>query len=398
MTETRALPEGWRWVRFGDVVRQVKQTTKDPESEGLTRIVGLEHLDSESLPLRRWHDLDDLSDGTSFNRIFRAGQVLFGKRRAYQRKVAIADFDGVCSGDILVFEPSGDELLAEFLPYIVQSDGFFDHALGTSSGSLSPRTKWQDLARYEFGLPPVAKQHMAIQLCSRAKEALDNTAASEAVLDRLIDSVILGHYRRLERESQPLRVTALADLTMGRQKAPKYEVSPNPTPYVRVANMAHLELQLEDLESMDFDDREIEKYCLRPGDVLLTEGDIVSPLNVGRGAVFPPNGPACCFQNTLIRLRPHDGVDPTFLMAMVEGARLTGRLAAAASTTTVTHLGLKRLSAIALPTADGPGQVRVADQVSSLLDTRRRIRSHRQRLAIVERALRVELMRGRSDV
>ena len=54
MTGNRALPEGWRTVRFGDVVRQVKETTKDPGRDGLTRIVGLEHLDSESLPLRRW--------------------------------------------------------------------------------------------------------------------------------------------------------------------------------------------------------------------------------------------------------------------------------------------------------------------------------------------------------
>ena len=106
MTSERSLPDGWRWVRFGDVVRQVKQTTRDPEFDGLTRIVGLEHLDSESLPLRRWNDLADLPDGTSFTRVFRAGQVLFGKRRAYQRKVAVADFDGVCSGDVLVFEPS----------------------------------------------------------------------------------------------------------------------------------------------------------------------------------------------------------------------------------------------------------------------------------------------------
>ena len=81
MTDNRALPEYWRRVHFGDVVRQVKETTKDPGTEGFTRIVGLDHLDSESLRLRRWHELDDLPDGTSFTRIFRAGQVLFGKRR-----------------------------------------------------------------------------------------------------------------------------------------------------------------------------------------------------------------------------------------------------------------------------------------------------------------------------
>jgi type I restriction enzyme, S subunit len=86
------------------------------------------------------------------------GQVLFGKRRAYQRKVAVAEFDGICSSDILTFEPKGDDLLSDLLPFIVQSDGFFDHALGTSSGSLSPRTRWSQLADYEFPLPPKDEQ------------------------------------------------------------------------------------------------------------------------------------------------------------------------------------------------------------------------------------------------
>src|SRR5437016_5611497 len=124
MMADSALPAGWRAVKFGDVVRQVKATSKDPGSIGIDRVVGLDHLDPESLVIRRWSELDDLPDGTSFTRVFRASQVLFGKRRAYQRKVAVAHFDGICSGDILVFEPVGEDVLREFLPYIVQSDGF----------------------------------------------------------------------------------------------------------------------------------------------------------------------------------------------------------------------------------------------------------------------------------
>jgi type I restriction enzyme S subunit len=129
-------------------------------------------MDSESLPLRRWDELGLLPDGTSFSRTFRAGQVLFGKRRAYQRKVSVPDFDGICSGDILVFAVSADELLQEYLPYIVQSDGFFEHALGTSAGSLSPRTKWQDLANYEFLLPSVDEQLRAVELLRQCDELI----------------------------------------------------------------------------------------------------------------------------------------------------------------------------------------------------------------------------------
>lgn len=152
---------GWRTVRFGDVVRNVNTSVKDALEQGIERFVGLEHLDPESLHIKRW---GNVADGTSFTRKFESGQVLFGKRRAYQRKAAVADFEGICSGDILVFEPKGDELLPELLPFVVQSDGFFEHALGTSAGSLSPRTKWSDLARYEFALPPKYEQRRIAEI------------------------------------------------------------------------------------------------------------------------------------------------------------------------------------------------------------------------------------------
>jgi len=136
------LEPGWRTVRFGEVVRNVDEAVRDAQMCGLERFVGLEHIDPESLRIKRW---GLIADGTSFTRKFSAGQVLFGKRRAYQRKVAVADFDGLCSSDILVFEPADDHLLSELLPFIVQTEGFFQHALGTSAGSLSPRC--QDRAK-----------------------------------------------------------------------------------------------------------------------------------------------------------------------------------------------------------------------------------------------------------
>ena len=180
MSADKTFPEGWRMVRFGDVVSNVNENTRDPRSLGLDRVVGLDHLDPESLPLRRWDLLDEMPDGTSFTRTFKAGQVLFGKRRAYQRKVAVPDFSGICSGDILVFESSTEVLLQAFLPYIVQSAGFFDHALGTSAGSLSPRTKWQELAKYEFALPPIDEQERIVevlQATSASTERLENVCA-----------------------------------------------------------------------------------------------------------------------------------------------------------------------------------------------------------------------------
>jgi type I restriction enzyme, S subunit len=170
---SEGLKKGWTKVAFGDVVRLVKERSNDPEKDGFERYVGLEHLDPGELKIRRW---GDITNGTTFTSIFRAGQVLFGKRRSYQRKLAVADFDGVCSGDIYVFEPQNDQLLPELLPFICQTDSFFEHAIGTSAGSLSPRTNWKSLAEYEFALPPMDQQEMLaiiLDAMGHSKEKFD---------------------------------------------------------------------------------------------------------------------------------------------------------------------------------------------------------------------------------
>lgn len=163
MLEHLISREGWTRVAFGDVVRLSKVRVADPEAAGIERVVGLEHIEPGDLRVRRW---GDVADGTTFTTLFKPGQVLFGKRRAYQRKVAVADFEGVCSGDIYVLEPANDRLMPELLPFLCQTDAFFDHAVGTSAGSLSPRTNWTSLASFEFMLPPIQEQARLVEALS----------------------------------------------------------------------------------------------------------------------------------------------------------------------------------------------------------------------------------------
>jgi restriction endonuclease S subunit len=205
----------WTRVAFGDVVSNGREASKDPESDGLARIVGLDHLEPGSLRLYAWDELDELPDGTSFSRVFRAGQVLFGKRRAYQRKVAVPDFDGVCSGDLLVFA-SRDEskLLPEFLPCIVQSESFFEHALSTSAGSLSPRTSWKGLSEFEFDLPPLDEQRRIVELLAAAEDAV---RASEE-LPRALAIAISAQLEEWSRRSSRVSLVDLAVINNGPRK------------------------------------------------------------------------------------------------------------------------------------------------------------------------------------
>jgi type I restriction enzyme M protein len=145
----------WRRVRFGDVVENVNETTHNAAESGIHRFIGLEYLEPGSLHIRSW---GNVADGTTFTRICQPGQVLFGKRRAYQRKVALAEFEAVVSGDIYVLTPKDDRLAPELLPFLCLSERFIQYAVETSAGSLSPRTNWDHLAKFEFDLPPLDQQ------------------------------------------------------------------------------------------------------------------------------------------------------------------------------------------------------------------------------------------------
>ena len=137
-------------VTFGEVARQVK-TKVTPADTDLDRYVGLEHLDSDSLQIRRWGvPVDVIGEKI----VVRKGDIIFGKRRAYQRKVAIADFDCICSAHAMVLQPKEDIIIKEIFPFFLQSDQFMNRAVQISVGGLSPTINWKDLAGQEFPLPP----------------------------------------------------------------------------------------------------------------------------------------------------------------------------------------------------------------------------------------------------
>lgn len=160
----------WKKYRFDEVCKQINVTSKKPEADGLHYVIGLEHIEPGNLHITKWETLEK---ETTFTRKFVKGQVLFGRRRAYQRKVAYAEFNGICSGDILVFEAIEENLIPELLPFLIQSDGFFEKALSTSAGSLSPRTKFKELADYEFLLPPKDEQKRLAELLWAADEMIE---------------------------------------------------------------------------------------------------------------------------------------------------------------------------------------------------------------------------------
>ena len=99
-------PNCWRELRFDEIAESVAERVSPADAESEI-YVGLEHLDSDSLRLRRWGTPDDVI-GEKLR--FRPGDIIFGRRRAYQRKLAVAEFDGICSAHALVVRANPENI------------------------------------------------------------------------------------------------------------------------------------------------------------------------------------------------------------------------------------------------------------------------------------------------
>ncbi len=139
-------------VKLGDIAIEAKSSNKGDKT-GI-KIVGLEHLTPSNVTLSSWSDDAE----NSFTKEFSKGDVLFGRRRAYLKKAAVASFDGICSGDITVIRAIEGKVDPELLPFIIQNDYLFDFAVGKSAGSLSPRVKWTHLKEFTIELPSMSEQ------------------------------------------------------------------------------------------------------------------------------------------------------------------------------------------------------------------------------------------------
>lgn len=146
---------GWRLVKFGAIAECINDRVDDPAAAGVERYVGLEHLETDSLRIRRWGTPDQV-ESTKLR--FRPGDIIFGKRRAYQRKLGVADFKGICSAHAMVLRARRESVEPKFLPFFMLSNVFMDRALSISVGSLSPTISWRTLAEEEFAIPPVEEQ------------------------------------------------------------------------------------------------------------------------------------------------------------------------------------------------------------------------------------------------
>ena len=176
--------------RFDEIAICSKEKKKPTEEDKYTYI-GLEHLDAGYLTVTRWGS--EIAP-TGEKLVMHKGDVLFGKRRAYQKKVAIAPFDGIFSAHGMVLRPKENVITADYFPLFISSDYFLDEAIKISVGSLSPTINWSDLKELKFRIPTIDEQK---RLAPMIWAAIDTKNAYQKLLsgiDELVKSQFIERF------------------------------------------------------------------------------------------------------------------------------------------------------------------------------------------------------------
>ena len=170
---------------------------KKPVDEDKYTYLGLEHLDSDSIYVTRY-GADVAPKGDKL--IMKKGDVLFGKRRAYQKKVAIAPFDGIFSAHGMVLRPKEDVIDKDFFPMFIKSDYFLDAAIKISVGSLSPTINWRDLKELKFELPSLEEQRDLAEVLWAIYDMKDRYKKLILATDELVKSQFIEMFGTIESE------------------------------------------------------------------------------------------------------------------------------------------------------------------------------------------------------
>lgn len=192
--------------RFDQIAINSTEKKKPVEADRFTYL-GLEHLDSGTLKVTRFgSEVAPIGEKL----VMHKGDVLFGKRRAYQKKVAIAPFDGIFSAHGMVLRPKENVIDKDFFPLFISSDYFLDAAIKISVGSLSPTINWRDLKELEFELPDMDSQRKLAEVLWSINDTMEAYKKLISATDELVKSQFIELFSK-EKGWPLVKLKALCD-------------------------------------------------------------------------------------------------------------------------------------------------------------------------------------------
>lgn len=193
--------------RFEEIAFNLNEK-KIPTPDDKYSYIGLEHLDSGKLEVTRWGSEVDI---TGQKLVMRKGDILFGRRNTYLRRIAIAPHDGLFSAHGMIFRPNTKVINEKLFPFFLASDYFMDAAIRISVGSLSPTVNWGTLKEIAFRLPKLELQK---ELAEQLYAANETKVAYEQLLtqtDKLVKSRFVEMFGMLGSDEKRWGLKQLRD-------------------------------------------------------------------------------------------------------------------------------------------------------------------------------------------
>lgn len=357
-------------MKLKDIVRESRETYKGDMS-GIP-VVGLEHLIPEEICFSEYEMCSD----KTFTKAFHKGQVLFGRRRAYQKKAAVAHVDGVCSGDIMVLEAIPGKAEPSLLPFIIQNDRFFDYAIQHSEGGLSPRVKWNAIANYEFDLPSIEEQKVLadkLWAAYRVKEAYRQLLSTT-------DDMLKAKFQEMFGKEPTMTLGQLAESWSKGQAFKKDEiVDGGKTPCIHYGQLYQYGAVIENI--LSFTDADAVRTS-KIGDILFPASD-VTPKGLARCSCINKDG--VILGGDIIIMHPLEGLNSSYLSYAIN--QQTQQLLALVTGSVVRHMSAKSLQTVRIPVPEKEDQQQFAEIATQAEATKASLRASIEAIDKVIRSL-----------
>lgn len=316
---------GWRTVKFGDVVRLCKEKV-DRDNNPFERYVEGGHMDSENIHIRRWGEFGEDYVGPAFHRIFRKGQILYGSRRTYLKKVAVAEFDGITANTTFVLETKDQSIfMQELLPFLMLTDKFTQHSIQESKGSTNPYINWPDIAKFEFPLPPIEEQKRIAEILWAADEAVERWSQSIKDLRLLIGNLGVAYFKNANLDHDKFS-EHVAESAYGPRFSNSLYSESGAVGQIRTTDLSDDgTVNYSTVPMAHLDTGEYQQHILKSGDLLISRSG-----TIGIACVFEEQSVPMLPGAFLIRFRLKETLHPEFVREYFNspiGRKHTSRLA-----------------------------------------------------------------------
>ncbi len=402
------LPEGWKWCRLGDVIETSKEKTDTFSSE--MKYVGLEHIDSNG-KINGWTSAGDVK---SLKNIFHANQILYGKLRPYLNKHDIADFTGVCSTDILVFNAKTD-CSNKYINYFFNLPYFIDFAVSNSKGINLPRVSERIILEIPFPLPPTLAEQQRIvnrietmfakldQAQEKAQSVLDSFETRKAaILHKAFTGELTANWRKENGVSdESWEEKTLQDvcekIVCG--KTPKEFISTTgDIPYLKVYNISNNKIDFETIPQFipkEIHEGKLASSILKPYDVVM---NIVGP-PLRKIAIIPEDYPEWNMNQAIVRFRPLNEVNYKYLYwALINPKTLSSVIEDTRGVVGQQNISVSQSRNLIIPVPTLPEQQEIVRILDNVLEKENRAKEAAQtvldQIALLKKSILARAFRG----